>query len=78
MISIIISKILIRKYVSRSTLTVKIELKNQYTDVPDRIITMALESVDFSKDRAGQILNTIQDDYKIKPKTVATNSKAST
>lgn len=46
-----------------------------YKNLPDRIITIALESVDYSKDQACIILNTLQHDDKFKPKanTVAAN-----
>lgn len=42
-------------------------MQEKYKDVAGRIITMALESVDYSEDKACQILNIVmQDDKTIK------------
>lgn len=49
--------------------TVKIQLQAQYSDVAERIIVMALESVDYSVDRACQILQIVMQDDKSVPKT---------
>lgn len=38
---------------------VKNELQLKYAGIPERIIAMALESVDFSVDKAKQILNIV-------------------
>jgi hypothetical protein len=38
-------------------LSVKARLQEKYSDIPERVITIALESVDFDEERAGQILN---------------------
>lgn len=47
-------------------LSVKTQLQSRYKDVPGRIITMALESVDYSEDKACQILKIVmQDDQNI-------------
>lgn len=41
---------------------VKAQMQAQYAEIPGRIITMALESVDYSEDRACQILKIVQQD----------------
>lgn len=41
---------------------VKQQLQSQYKDVPGRIITMALESVEYSENRACQILKIVMQD----------------
>lgn len=48
---------------------VKIQLQAQYSDVAERIIVMALESVDYSVDRACQILQIVMQDDKSGSKT---------
>lgn len=48
---------------------VKLQLQAQYSDVAERIIVMALESVDYSVDRACQILQIVMQDDKSGPKT---------
>lgn len=35
----------------------KARLEEKYPDIPERVVTIALESVDFNEERAGQILN---------------------
>jgi hypothetical protein len=40
-----------------ATFSVKARLQEKYPDIPERVITIALESVDFDEERAGQILN---------------------
>lgn len=45
-----------------SIITVKIQLQTRYKDVPDRIIIMALESVDYCQDKACQILKIVMQD----------------
>lgn len=42
--------------------SVKAQLQAQYADIPSRIITMALESVEYSEDRACQILKIVMQD----------------
>jgi hypothetical protein len=37
--------------------SVKARLQEKYPDIPERVITIALESVDFDVERASQILN---------------------
>lgn len=37
--------------------SVKARLQEKYPDIPERVITIALESVDFNEERASQILN---------------------
>jgi hypothetical protein len=37
--------------------SVKARLQEKYPDIPERVIIIALESVDFDEERAGQILN---------------------
>jgi hypothetical protein len=37
--------------------SVKARLQENYPDIPERVVTIALESVDFDVDRASQILN---------------------
>lgn len=49
--------------------TVKLQLQAQYKDVAERIIVMALESVDYSVDRACQILQIVMQDDKSGSKT---------
>lgn len=49
--------------------SVKIQLQAQYSDVAERIIVMALESVDYSVDRACQILQIVMQDDKSGSKT---------
>ncbi|KAJ6632623.1 hypothetical protein Bhyg_16657 [Pseudolycoriella hygida] len=49
--------------------TVKVQLQAQYSDVAERIIVMALESVDYSVDRACQILKIVMQDDKSESKT---------
>lgn len=39
------------------TFSVKARLQEKYPDIPERVITIALESVDFDEERAGHILN---------------------
>lgn len=49
---------------------VKNQLRSRYKDVAGRIITMALESVDYSEERAIKILQIVmQDDKSIKTET---------
>lgn len=44
----------------------KIRLLQQYPDIPDKVISIALESVDYDEDRANQILNImIQEERKV-------------
>lgn len=38
-------------------LSVKARLQEKYPDIPERVITIALDSVDFDEERASQILN---------------------
>lgn len=50
---------------------VKAQLVTQFKDVPERIIVMALESVEYSEDRAIQILKIVmQEDTKVVDTTV--------
>lgn len=44
-------------------------LQSRYADIPGRIITMALESVDYSEEKAVQILQIVMQDDKSAPKT---------
>lgn len=44
--------------------TVKNQLKARYKDVPGRIITMALDSVDYSEEKACKILEIVMQDDK--------------
>ncbi|XP_037040382.1 uncharacterized protein LOC119077316 isoform X2 [Bradysia coprophila] len=48
---------------------IKMQLQAQYSDVAERIIVMALESVDYSVDRACQILQIVMQDDKSGVKT---------
>lgn len=45
------------------------QLQAQYSDVAERIIVMALESVDYSVERACQILQIVMQDNKNSAKT---------
>lgn len=47
----------------------KARLQTQYNDIAERIISMALESVDYSEDRAVQILNIVIQEDKDKKKS---------
>jgi len=48
-------------------LAVKARLQEKYPAIPERIITIALDSVDFDEERASQILNiTVQEEEKTK------------
>lgn len=38
-------------------LLVKAELQEKYKDIPEQVITIALESVEFDKERANHILH---------------------
>lgn len=53
--------------------TVKLQLQTQYSEVAERIIVMALESVDYSVDRACQILKIVVQDDKSGAKTEKLN-----
>ncbi|XP_062550285.1 uncharacterized protein LOC134215044 isoform X2 [Armigeres subalbatus] len=49
---------------------IKARLQTKYKDIAERIILMALESVDYSEDRAKQILNIVIQEDKEKKKSV--------
>ncbi|XP_058836692.1 uncharacterized protein LOC131693131 isoform X5 [Topomyia yanbarensis] len=49
---------------------IKARLQAKYKDIAERIISMALESVDYSEDRAKQILNIVIQEDKEKKKSV--------
>ncbi|XP_058463825.1 uncharacterized protein LOC131438055 isoform X6 [Malaya genurostris] len=49
---------------------IKARLQSKYKDIAERIILMALESVDYSEDRAKQILNIVIQEDKDKKKSV--------
>ncbi|XP_055715895.1 uncharacterized protein LOC129809810 isoform X2 [Phlebotomus papatasi] len=51
----------------------KLRLQSQYKDIPEKIISMALESVDYSEDRALAILNIVvqEDDKNAKVESAA-------
>ncbi|XP_055610695.1 uncharacterized protein LOC129757480 isoform X2 [Uranotaenia lowii] len=49
---------------------IKAQLQKKYKDIAERIISMALESVDYSEERAKQILNIVQQEDKEKKKSV--------
>lgn len=51
-------------------LTVKARVQAKYKDIAERIILMALESVDYSEDRAKQILNIVIQEDREKKKSV--------
>lgn len=51
-------------YVNYFEFTVKNQLKARYKDVAGRIITMALESVDYSEEKACKILEIVMQDDK--------------
>lgn len=54
----------------------KTRLQTQYKDIAERIISMALESVDYAEDKACRILDiVIQEDKEIKMKSTETNKK---
>nr|CAD7399666.1 unnamed protein product [Timema cristinae] len=48
----------------------KLRLQEKYTDIPERVITIALDSVDHDEDRAAQILNIMMQEES-KPKFVS-------
>lgn len=51
-------------------LLVKGDLQERYKDVAEKIITMALESVDYSEEKAHKILQIVlQDDQNVKEET---------
>ena len=57
----------------------KTRLQTQYKDIAERIISMALESVDYSEDKACRILDiVIQEDKETKMKTSETTKKKDT
>lgn len=54
----------------------KTRLQTQYKDIAERIISMALESVDYSEDKACRILDIVtQEDKETKMKTSETTKK---
>lgn len=54
----------------------KTRLQSQYKDIAERIISMALESVDYSEDKACRILDiVIQEDKETKLKSSETTNK---
>lgn len=55
----------------------KERLREKHSDIAERVITIALDSVDYDEDRADQILNMMKDD-KVPAKTEPTTETAST
>lgn len=57
-------------------LLVKARLQNQYKDIPEKIIAMALESVEYSEDKALRILDIVlQEDKETKNKSSEKDKK---
>jgi hypothetical protein len=55
----------------------KSRLQEQYPDIPERVVTIALESVDYDVDRASQILNIMVQEEEKKQTSEPTSSKES-
>lgn len=59
--------------------SVKANLQLKYSDIAERIISMALESVDYSEEKACQILNIVrkeeEEEIVNKPKTIENESQ---
>lgn len=51
---------------------VRQKLQTQFTDIPERVVLMALESVEYSEERAIQILNIVMQEDNLETKTVET------
>lgn len=50
-------------------ISVRQKLQTQFTDIPERVVLMALESVEYSEERAIQILNIVMQEDNPEPKT---------
>jgi hypothetical protein len=53
--------------------SVKARLQEKYPDIPERVIIIALESVDFDAERASQILNIMVQEEEKKPTSEPTS-----
>lgn len=50
------------------------KLQNQFENIPERVVLMALESVEYSEERAIQILNIVMQEDNPEPKTSSTEA----
>lgn len=68
-----------KMYFKYNFFSVKENLQLKYSDIAERIISMALESVDYSEEKACQILNIVrkeeEEEIVNKPKTIENESQ---